>query len=123
MYGCTTLVADPVKVGADAARVPAPCVWPVSFTVWVRVADGLPDVTALFVTAWASTAPLAFVGTPAGHAIVPAGVPALLASDSATAADVVFAVGVNAPCAALLVPVPNVVEGKCRILEIGRAHV
>lgn len=79
-------------------------------------------MTALFVTPWASTAPPLAVGMPAGHAtapwletvcvsvalsfpevteepvktgavMVPAGVPALLASDSPTVDAVVLAVG------------------------------
>jgi hypothetical protein len=55
-----TLVAVPVKAGALAASVPALWVWD----------DPAAEVTALFVTLWASTAPDDAVGTPTGHDIV-----------------------------------------------------
>lgn len=50
MYGCTTDVAEPVKVGAEL--VPAGVrVWSFGWvTVCERVALGFPEVTALFVT-------------------------------------------------------------------------
>lgn len=66
MYGCTTEVAEPVNVGVLTvpAGVPALTVAVAPLNVWslgcvtecVNVAEGFPDVTALFVTAWVSVA-------------------------------------------------------------------
>ena len=63
-------------------------------TPCVSVADGFPLVTADPVKA--------------GAEFVPAGVPAVFASDNATAAEVVLAEVVTVLTAARLVPVPNV---------------
>jgi len=83
--------AVPVKVGADTvpAGVPALSLELDPLSVWalgcvtacINVALGLPEMTLEPVN----------VGTLAGHAIVPEGVPAVIACDLSTAALVVFA--------------------------------